>query len=78
VQEREALALHGRQAIETETVSGDFECAMRNIHSGNAHELLFAEKQSEKPTFAATKIEHARGAAGFQRSEDGAETLFVE
>lgn len=66
------------KAVELEAVGGDFEGAMRDVHVSDARELALAEQQSEQLAFATAEIEHARSTAGFERGEDGSETLIMQ
>src|SRR5579883_1643185 len=78
VKETQPFLLNGRQAVVMQTVAGDFERAMRNVHAHDFGKLLFLEERLKQTAFAAAQVQNASCTTGFQRGHHRAETLLVE
>ena len=78
MQQRDALSLHRRHAVELQPVGGDLQCAVRHIHPDDPGELSLAEQESQQPALPAAKVQHGGRAAGAQRAEHRSETLLVQ
>src|SRR5687767_1012348 len=73
-----ALALLGRQPIETETIARDLQRAIRDVHPDDLGELSLLEQEFEQSTLTAAKVDDTGCSAPLESGEHCREPLFVE
>src|SRR5437763_1245031 len=66
-----------RYAI-AKSVGGDLQRAVRHVHADNLFELLLQHEPAKQISEAATQVQHALRAAGFERIDDRIEALLVQ
>ncbi len=69
VQQAQAFLLGGRETVVMQTVSRDFECAMRYVHANDFCKLLFLQQRLQQPPFAAPQIQNASRAGALHHGQ---------
>src|SRR5579884_2932378 len=74
----DAFLLHGRKAIQMKTVCGNFQAAVRHVHSKNVGEFTMVKQFTQQAAFSTAKIKNALCARGFQCGDYCPEALLPE
>ena len=76
--ERDALALGRRQAIQAQLVLRELQRPVGHVHAQNVGELPVLQEQCQQAALAAAQVQDALRAAAFQGGQDRAQALLVQ